>query len=122
MCTNGINTGQFEMTIEQIDDHLKLERRWAHTLGHKAGDAGYETVSKKLHEAQALHRRRARTARRGERRAGRRCRGRRRRYGGAWYRRRRMANDLMRFSVAMPEDLLGELRSPGIATGACEEP
>lgn len=25
-----------------------------HTLGHKAGDAGYETVSKKLHEAQAL--------------------------------------------------------------------
>ena len=54
MCTNGINTGQFEMTIEQIDDHLKLERRWAHTLGHKAGDAGYETVSKKLHEAQAL--------------------------------------------------------------------
>ena len=26
----------------------------AHTLGHKAGDAGYETVSKKLHEAQAL--------------------------------------------------------------------
>ena len=54
MCTNGINTGQFEMMIEQIDDHLKLERRWAHTLGHKAGDAGYETVSKKLHEAQAL--------------------------------------------------------------------
>mgnify|MGYP002530234936 CR=1 FL=1 len=45
MCTNGINTGQFEMMIEQIDDHLKLERRWAHTLGHKAGDAGYETVS-----------------------------------------------------------------------------
>ena len=54
MCTNGINTGQFEMMIEQIDDHLKLERRWAHTLGHKAGDAGYETVSKKLHEAQAM--------------------------------------------------------------------
>lgn len=54
MCTNGINTGQFEMMIEQIDDYLKLERRWAHTLGHKAGDAGYETVSKKLHEAQAL--------------------------------------------------------------------
>ena len=50
MCTNGINTGQFEMMIEQIDDHIKLERRWA----HKAGDAGYETVSKKLHEAQAL--------------------------------------------------------------------
>ena len=54
MCTNGINTGQFEMMTEQSDDHLKPERRWAHTLAHKAGDAGYETVSKKLHEAQAL--------------------------------------------------------------------
>ncbi len=54
MCTNGINTGQFEQMIEQIDDHVKLERRWAHTLAHQAGDAGYETVSEKLHEAQAL--------------------------------------------------------------------
>ena len=26
MCTNGINTGQFEQMIEQIDDHIKLER------------------------------------------------------------------------------------------------
>ena len=33
MCTNGINTGQFEQMIEQIDDHIKLERRWAHNLG-----------------------------------------------------------------------------------------
>lgn len=30
MCTNGINTGQFEQMIDQIDDHIKLERRWAH--------------------------------------------------------------------------------------------
>ena len=54
MCTNGINTGQFEQMIEQIDDHLKLERRWSHNLAHQAGDAGYETVSAKLHEAQSL--------------------------------------------------------------------
>ena len=54
MCTNGVNTGQFEQMIEQIDDHIKLERRWAHTLAHKAGDAGYNTVYDKLHEAQAL--------------------------------------------------------------------
>ena len=54
MCTNGINTGQFEMTFEQIDHHLKPDHHWGYTLGHKAGDAGYETVSKKLHEAQAL--------------------------------------------------------------------
>lgn len=54
MCTNGINTGQFELMIEQIDDHCKLERRWAHNLAHKAEDAGFESVSAKLHEAQAL--------------------------------------------------------------------
>ena len=36
MCTNGINTAQFEQMIDQIDDHIKLERRWAHNLGHQA--------------------------------------------------------------------------------------
>ena len=36
MCTNGINTGQFEQMIEQIDDHIKLERRWANNLAHQA--------------------------------------------------------------------------------------
>ena len=41
MCTNGVNTGQLEQMIEQVDDHVKLERRWAHTLGHLAGDAGF---------------------------------------------------------------------------------
>ena len=54
MCTNGINTGQFEQMIEQIDDHIKLERRWAHNLGHMAGDAGFATVSEKMHVAQAM--------------------------------------------------------------------
>lgn len=54
MCTNGINTGQFEQMIDQIDDHIKLERRWAHSLGHTAGDAGFATVSEKMHAAQAL--------------------------------------------------------------------
>ena len=44
MCTNGVNTGQLEQMIEQVDDHVKLERRWAHTLGHLAGDAGFATV------------------------------------------------------------------------------
>ena len=39
MCTNGINTGQFEQMIDQIDDHIKLERRWAHNLAHNASDA-----------------------------------------------------------------------------------
>ena len=54
MCTNGINTAQFELMIASIDDHLKLERRWSHNLAHQAEDAGYATVSEKLHRAQAL--------------------------------------------------------------------
>ncbi len=54
MCTNGVNIGQFEQMINQIDDHIKLERRWAHTLAHQASDAGFSTVGEKLHEVQAL--------------------------------------------------------------------
>lgn len=54
MCTNGVNTGQLELMIEQIDDHLKLERRWAHNLAHTAEDAGFATVGAKLHAAQTL--------------------------------------------------------------------
>ena len=54
MCTNGVNTGQFTQMIEQIDDHLKLERRWAHNLAHTAEDAGFETVGAKLHAAQQM--------------------------------------------------------------------
>ena len=54
MCTNGVNTGQLEDSIEFIEDHIKLERRWAHKLAHKAGDAGFEATHEKLHEVQAL--------------------------------------------------------------------
>ena len=54
MCTNGINTGQLDLMIEQIDDHIKLERRWAHNLAHNAEDAGFATVGAKLHAAQTL--------------------------------------------------------------------
>lgn len=54
MCTNGVNTGQLEQMIEQIDDHCKLERRWAHNLAHMAEDAGFSNVGSKLHEAQSM--------------------------------------------------------------------
>lgn len=54
MCTNGVNTGQLEMMIDQIDDHCKLERRWAHNLAHTATDAGFSTVGAKLHDVQAM--------------------------------------------------------------------
>lgn len=54
MCTNGVNTGQFEQMIDQIDDHIKLERRWAHTLAHMAEDGGFSTVGSTLHQVQGL--------------------------------------------------------------------
>lgn len=54
MCTNGVNTGQFEQMLDQIDDHIKLERRWVHTLAHSAADAGFPSVDDKLHQAQSL--------------------------------------------------------------------
>ena len=54
MCTNGVNTGQLEMMIDQIDDHIKLERRHAHDLGHLASDAGFATVGEKLHDVMHL--------------------------------------------------------------------
>ena len=54
MCTNGVNAGQFEQMIDQVDDHLKLERRWAHNLAHQAADAGFAATAEKLHAAQAL--------------------------------------------------------------------
>ncbi len=54
MCTNGVNTGQLETMIEQIDDHIKLERRWSHNLAHTVEDAGFKTVSEKLHAAQSM--------------------------------------------------------------------
>lgn len=53
MCTNGVNTGQFEQMIDQIDDHIKLERRWSHTLAHMAEDADMKKTGEKLHEVQS---------------------------------------------------------------------
>lgn len=50
MCTNGVNTGQFEQMIDMIDDHIKVERRWAHNMGHLAEDGGFPTVGANMHE------------------------------------------------------------------------
>ena len=54
MCTNGVNTAQLEMMIDQVDDHIKLERRHVHNLAHTAADAGFATGGEKLHAAQHL--------------------------------------------------------------------
>lgn len=54
MCTNGVNTGQFEMMMDQIDDQLALQRRWTHKLAHMAGDAGFSKTDDILHQVQSL--------------------------------------------------------------------
>lgn len=54
MCTNGINVAQFSQMIDQIDDHIKVERRWVHNLGHNAEDAGFALAGQKLHDAMRL--------------------------------------------------------------------
>jgi len=54
MCTNGVNTGQFKTMMEQIDDHIALERRWMHRLYHSADDAGFAGTAAALKEAQSL--------------------------------------------------------------------
>lgn len=54
MCTNGVNTSQFKMMIEQMDDQVALNRRWTHKLFHSADAAGYTTTASTLKEIQSL--------------------------------------------------------------------
>lgn len=54
MCTNGVNTGQFKMMLDQMDDQIALNRRWTHKLYHTADDAGFEGTAKVLSEVQGL--------------------------------------------------------------------
>ncbi|MEG0072045.1 MAG: dynein gamma chain protein [Raoultibacter sp.] len=54
MCTNGINTGQYKMMLEQMDDQTALNRRWTHKLYHAADDSGYNETAKTLKEIQGL--------------------------------------------------------------------
>ena len=54
MCTNGINTGQFTMMLEQMDDQIAVNRRWIHKMAHAAGDAGFAQTDETLHKIQEL--------------------------------------------------------------------
>ena len=54
MCTNGVNNAQLIQMIQQLDDHIALDRRWVHKIAHVAEDGGYEAAHEKLHEAQHL--------------------------------------------------------------------
>lgn len=54
MCTNGVNTDQFKMMLEQMDDQIALNRRWIHKLYHSADDNSYEQTARCLKEIQGL--------------------------------------------------------------------
>ncbi|MEF9926004.1 MAG: dynein gamma chain protein [Raoultibacter sp.] len=54
MCTNGINTGQYKMMLEQMDDQIALNRRWTHKLFHNADDSGFAATAATLKEIQGL--------------------------------------------------------------------
>lgn len=54
MCTNGVNTNQFSMMLEQMDDQIALNRRWVHKMAHQAGDNGYAQTDETLHQIQSL--------------------------------------------------------------------
>lgn len=54
MCQNGVNTGQYQMMLEQIDDQLAVNRRWVHKLAHLAGDNGYAKTDEIMHHVQEL--------------------------------------------------------------------
>ena len=49
-----MNTGQYTMMLEQMDDQLALNRRWTHKLAHLAGDNGYDDTCKIMHQVQEL--------------------------------------------------------------------
>lgn len=54
MCSNGVNTSQYKMMLEQMDDQLAVNRRWMHKLAHLAGDNGYDKTCEIMHQAQSL--------------------------------------------------------------------
>lgn len=54
MCTNGVNTTQFESMIDMADDYIAVGYRWTHKMAHMAGDGGFASASEKLHAAQNL--------------------------------------------------------------------
>lgn len=54
MCTNGVNTSQFESMIDMADDYVAVGYRWTHKMAHMAEDGGFASASEKLHAARAL--------------------------------------------------------------------
>jgi hypothetical protein len=54
MCANGVNTEQYKMMVDYMDDQLAVNRRWIHKMAHNVEDNGYAKTSEIMHQAQAL--------------------------------------------------------------------
>ena len=54
MCTNGVNTSQFQTNLTQIDEGIALLRRWTHRAFHQAEDSQSPMTAAALHEVQGL--------------------------------------------------------------------
>ncbi|MDO4399806.1 MAG: dynein gamma chain protein [Coriobacteriia bacterium] len=54
MCANGVNTEQYKMMIDYMDDTLAVNRRWIHKMAHTVEDNGYAKTSEVMHQVQAL--------------------------------------------------------------------
>lgn len=54
MCTNGVNTAQFESMMDMADDYIAVGYRWTHKMAHMAENGGFTDASEKLHATQAL--------------------------------------------------------------------
>jgi hypothetical protein len=54
MCANGVNTEQYKMMLDYMDDQLAVNRRWVHKMAHNVGDNGYDKTCEVMHQVQAL--------------------------------------------------------------------
>lgn len=54
MCTNGVNTQQLKDTVEMIDAHIALSRRWTHKMYHLAENGAMDASAKKLKAIQGM--------------------------------------------------------------------
>ena len=54
MCTNGINAGQVNMLIDQLDDQIALNRKWAHKIYHLLDDNSCSETAAQMKQAQGF--------------------------------------------------------------------
>ena len=54
MCTDGINTDQFNTNLEQIAEAVALCRRWTHRAFHQVEEAEMLRAAAKLRDVQGM--------------------------------------------------------------------